>query len=73
MAKWSVKEAYERLEEKVFKYSQLIPVSPGEMKVRSYKTKWGSCDNKGRLSFNFHIIKGPHTIYDYRVINELFI
>jgi len=41
------------------------------MKVRNYKTRWGSCDNKGRLTFNFHLIKAPHIIVDYVVIHEL--
>ena len=69
--KWYVKEAYKKLEEKVIKYSEIIQVSPREMKVRNYKTRWGSCDNKGRLTFNFHLIKAPHTIVDYVVIHEL--
>ncbi len=69
--KWYVKEAYKRLEEKVIKYSEIIRVSPREMKVSNYKTRWGSCDNKGRLTFNFHLIKAPHTIVDYVVIHEL--
>ena len=41
------------------------------MKVRNYKTRWGSCDRKGRLTFNFHLIKAPHQIVDYVVIHEL--
>jgi len=41
------------------------------MKVRNYKNRWGSCDNKGRLTFNFYLIKAPHTIVDYVVIDEL--
>ena len=69
--KWYIKEAYKRLEEKVIKYSQIIRVSPREMKVRNYKTRWGSCDKKGRLTFNFHLIKAPHPIVDYVVIHEL--
>ena len=69
--KWYVKEAYQRLEEKVVKYSQIIRVSPREIKVRDYKTRWGSCDKKGRLTFNFHLIKAPHPIVDYVVIHEL--
>ena len=69
--KWYVKEAYKRLEEKVIRYSEIIGVSPTEMKVRNYKTRWGSCDRKGRLTFNFHLIKAPHPIVDYVVIHEL--
>ena len=69
--KWYLKEAYRRLEEKVIRYSKIIRVSPTEMKVRNYKTRWGSCDVKGRLTFNFHLIKAPHPIVDYVVIHEL--
>ena len=69
--KWYIQEAYKRLEEKVIRYSEIIRVSPREMKVRNYKTRWGSCDKKGRLTFNFHLIKAPHSIVDYVVIHEL--
>ncbi len=64
------KEASRRLEEKVTKYSEINRVSPREMKVRNYKTRWGSCDNKGMLTFNFHLIKSPPAIVDYVVIME---
>ena len=69
--KWYVNEAYKNLEEKVIRYSEIIRVSPREMKVRNYKTRWGSCDKKGRLTFNYHLIKAPHAIVDYVVIHEL--
>ena len=69
--KWYVNGAYKRLEEKVIKYSQQILVSPKEMKVRNCKSRWDSCDNKGRLTFNFHLIKTPNAIVDYVLIHEL--
>jgi len=71
LEKWYINEAYQKLEEKVMRYSKIIRVSPREIKVRNYKTRWGSCDNKGRLTFNFHLIKAPHEIVDYVVIHEL--
>ena len=71
LEKWYIQEAYKRLEEKVIRYSEIIRVSPIEIKVRNYKARWGSCDIKGRLTFNFHLIKAPHEIVDYVVIHEL--
>ena len=71
LEKWYIHEAYQKLEEKVMRYSKIIRVSPRDIKVRNYKTRWGSCDNKGRLTFNFHLIKAPHEIVDYVVIHEL--
>ncbi len=71
LEKWYIKEAYKKLEDKVIRYSEIIRVSPKGIKVRNYKTRWGSCDTKGRLTFNFHLIKAPHAIVDYVVIHEL--
>ena len=71
LEKWYIQEAYQKLEEKVMRYSKIIRVFPREIKVRNYKTRWGSCDSKGRLTFNFHLIKAPHEIVDYVVIHEL--
>ena len=69
--KWYAQEAYKKLEQKVIKYSEMIRVSPREMKIRNYKTRWGSCDSKGRLTFNLNLIKAPHSVVDYVVIHEL--
>ena len=71
LEKWYIHEAYQKLEEKVMRYSKIIRVSPREMKVRNYKTRWGSWENTGRRTFNFHLIKAPHEIVDYVVIHEL--
>ena len=71
LEQWYIHAAYQKLEEKVMRYSKIIRVSPRDIKVRNYKTRWGSCDNKGRLTFNFHLIKAPHEIVDYVVIHEL--
>ena len=71
LERWYIQEAYQKLEEKVMRYSKIIRVFPREIKVRNYKTRWGSCDSKGRLTFNFHLIKAPHEIVDYVVIHEL--
>ena len=69
--KWYMEEAHKRLENKVQYYSEVIRVFPRELKVKNYKTRWGSCDKKGRLTFNWHLIKAPHEIVDYVVIHEL--
>ncbi len=69
--KWYIQKAYKILEEKVIKYSKIILVYPTQINVRTYKSRWGSCDKKGRLTFNFNLVKAPHSIIDYVVIHEL--
>ena len=68
---WYRSRALERLQEKTHRYAQQIGVSPAGISVRSFKSRWGSCDKKGEVVFNWNIIKAPHSIVDYVVIHEL--
>ncbi len=68
---WYRVKAEERLREKVERYAKHIGVSPAGINVRNFKSRWGSCDSRGKLAFNWNIIKAPHTIIDYVVVHEL--
>ena len=39
--------------------------------VRGQKTRWGSCSAKKNLSFNWKLMKAPHSVIDYIIIHEL--
>ena len=41
------------------------------VKVREYKARWGSCSNKGDISFNWRLIMAPPKIIEYVIIHEL--
>ena len=68
---WYRSRAEERLQEKVERYSKQIGVSPKGLRVREFKSKWGSCDSRGTIAFNLNLIKAPQPIVDYVVIHEL--
>ena len=68
---WYRSRALEHLQEKAKRYAQQIGVTPTGVSVRNFKSRWGSCDKKGQVVFNWNIIKAPHTIVDYVVIHEL--
>ena len=68
---WYRSRAKEELIKKVEHYSKLIGVSSKGLRLGSFKSKWGSCDNRSKLAFNWHLIKAPHEIIDYVVIHEL--
>ena len=68
---WYRARALERLKEKTSRYAQQIGVSPAGVSVRAFRSRWGSCDKRGQVVFNWAIIKAPHSIVDYVVIHEL--
>jgi len=68
---WYRSRALERLQEKTDRYAQQIGVTPAGVSVRTFKSRWGSCDRKGQVVFNWNIIKAPHVIANYVVVHEL--
>jgi predicted metal-dependent hydrolase len=68
---WYRSSALERLREKTTRYAEQIGVSPTGLSVRNFKSRWGSCDKRGQVVFNWNIIKAPHSVVDYVVIHEL--
>ena len=68
---WYKDRATERLIDKTDRYAKEIGVSPSGISVRNFKSRWGSCDSRGQLVFNWNIIKAPHAVADYVVVHEL--
>ena len=68
---WYKSRALERLTDKTNRYAERIGVTPSGISVRNLKSRWGSCDSRGQLLFNWNIIKAPHAIADYVVVHEL--
>jgi predicted metal-dependent hydrolase len=68
---WFKEEATKVLLEKVEHFSHLFNLFPSEIYVRQYKARWGSCNNRRQLSFNYLLIMTPDWIIDYVVIHEL--
>lgn len=68
---WFKERATELLAEKVSRYSHLLNLFPSDINVRQFKARWGSCNNRGQLSFNYLLLMTPDWIIDYVVIHEL--
>jgi predicted metal-dependent hydrolase len=39
--------------------------------VKTYKARWGSCNHRAELSFNWKLIMAPPAVIDYVVVHEL--
>lgn len=42
-----------------------------EISIKDYRTKWGTCDSKGNLTFNWRLLLLPKQLSDYIIIHEL--
>jgi len=59
------------LKEKTLTESKKMNLKVKEIKVRSYKNRWGSCSSNGNISYNWKLIMAPEKIIDYVIIHEL--
>ena len=71
LRQWYRSRALERLRGKTNRHARQIGVTPTDVSVRNFKSRWGSCNTTGHLAFNWTIIKAPHAIANYVVIHEL--
>ena len=67
-----VKEyAYNLLLEKTKSFSLRMSVDPVSIKIKDYRSRWGSCSYKGDISYNWKIIFAPIEVIEYLIIHEL--
>jgi hypothetical protein len=68
---WLKHKAKLYLPERVKELSERSGFSYKKITIRSQKTRWGSCSRKGRLSFNYRLLKYRKEVIDYVIIHEL--
>lgn len=64
-------KAKEILISKTENFSQILGVNPIGIKIKDYKSRWGSCSSKKIISYNWKIIIAPNEIVNYLVVHEL--
>lgn len=53
------------------RYCKLIKCQYQNITLRKQKTRWGSCSNKGNLSYNLRLMSAPIEIIEYVVLHEV--
>ncbi len=71
LIQWYKQKASEILLEKVECYTTLVGAIPKSIKIKSFKSRWGGCNSKGDIDFNWIIMMAPDHIIDYVVVHEL--
>jgi predicted metal-dependent hydrolase len=48
-----------------------LGVEYSRISLRDQRSRWGSCSNRGNLSFNWRLVLAPHDVLDYVVVHEV--
>ncbi len=64
-------QAQVRFTQRLEHWQEIMGLYASELKVRYYKSRWGSCDNRSRVTLNNRLIMVPENVLDYVIIHEL--
>lgn len=51
--------------------AQQTSLIPTKVNIRQYRARWGSCNSRGEVSFNYLLMMTPLFVIDYVIIHEL--
>lgn len=71
IARWLMGQAQAYLPGRIAHFAPQVGVEPKGFSVRFYKSRWGSCNRRGELQFNWLLMMAPLIVVDYVVIHEL--
>ena len=55
----------------VEKYSKIMKLYPSKVSFRFNKSRWGSCNTKNSIIFNYYLAKLPIELIEYVIVHEL--
>lgn len=68
---WYKKVAKQILSDRLAFIESKIKLKSSLMKIGDSKGRWGSCNSKGVINFNWRVIMLPPAIIDYVIVHEL--
>ena len=72
LEKWFREKITIILEKLTVEIGEKIGFLPKEIKIRSMKSRWGSCNTTRKIiTYNLHLIEKPITAIEYVVLHEL--
>jgi predicted metal-dependent hydrolase len=71
LEQWLKEQAETYFDINLDKFVQQLSLYPNAIKIRQYRARWGSCNSKGELSFNYLLMMTPTWVIDYVIVHEL--
>ncbi|MEM5788345.1 MAG: SprT family zinc-dependent metalloprotease [Syntrophobacteraceae bacterium] len=68
---WYGNMASRKISERLRHFALVIGVTPVKVRIKSLRSRWGSCSSRGSINFAWNIILAPEPVLDYLVVHEL--
>jgi predicted metal-dependent hydrolase len=68
---WYREQARIEIQRVLRRESKRLNVSYSSLSIRDQRSRWGSCSNRGVLSFNWRLVCVPQAVLNYVVVHEL--
>ncbi|MBO0769264.1 MAG: M48 family metallopeptidase, partial [Solirubrobacterales bacterium] len=70
LERWYRRQAAREIAPRLDAATRTLGVGYTRLTIRAQKTRWGSCSEKGAMSFNWRLLLGPADVLDYVVWHE---
>lgn len=70
LERWYRLQTEKRISYYVKKYRNSLP-RPTQVQIKTQKKRWGSCNHKGKVMFNWKLSMAPAWVLEYLVVHEL--
>ncbi|GGK70236.1 M48 family metallopeptidase [Amphritea balenae] len=71
LEKWYRQQAEQLFQQRVMIRADQMGLQPSRIIIRSYRRRWGSCNSRREVSFNWLLVMAPEFIVDYVIVHEL--
>lgn len=71
LEQWLKSSFNQYLENRLPELISATQLQPSAVKVRKYRARWGSCNNRSEVSFNYLLKMVPTWVIDYVIVHEL--
>ncbi len=71
LIRWMKKESKSRVEQLVNRHAQRKQLFPQTIKIKTQKSRWGSCGINNDININWLLIIAPPEVLEYVVVHEL--
>jgi predicted metal-dependent hydrolase len=71
LVRWYKLQAQVFIEQRVSYFAPLVGAWPKSIEIKTYRARWGSCNNRGQVQFNWKLMMAPSEVVDSVVVHEL--